>query len=117
MLKNIALACLSLASAFAAQPAPAQYSTQTTITPPFYQPGAGPQMGGSPYVTPGFTAYPPGSPVTPPTLNSRAASAYPLGAQTCVARGYTCQADAPNTVGNPCACPTQDGGSAPGVVH
>ena len=66
MLTNIALASLSLASAFAAQPAPAQYSTQTTITPPFYQPGAGSQMGGSPYVTPGFTAYPPGSPVTPP---------------------------------------------------
>ena len=117
MLKNIGLACLSLAAAFAAQSASAQYPTQTTITRPFYQPGAGPQVGGNPYVTPGSTVYPPGSSVAPPTLNSRAASAYPPGAQTCVAQGYICQADAPNTVGNPCTCPTQDGGSAQGVVH
>jgi hypothetical protein len=83
----------------------------------FFQPYAGPQLGGKPYVTPGFTIYPPGSPNLPPQLTSPAANPYPPGAQTCVAAPYTCPAPAPNTLGNACTCPTSGGYVVPGVVH
>jgi hypothetical protein len=119
VLKILSLAGVTLAVAFALaiRSASAQGPSLTVITPPFYQPGAGAQIGGSPYQGRGFTIYPPGSATLPAQLNGRAGSAYPPGARTCVAAAYACPADSPNTVGNSCACAIKDGGSIPGVVR
>jgi len=106
----VALLVLGIAGVAHAQP------SITVITPPFIQPG-GPQMGGMPYRGPGFTIYPPGSPVIAPTLGNGSLYAYPPGAQTCVATPYTCPAPAPNTLGDACACPTNAGGTIQGVVR
>ena len=72
---------------------------------------------GSPYLQPSFTTYLPGAPNLPPQFTNPALNPYPMGAQTCVAPGYTCPASAPNTPGLPCTCPTSQGGTVPGIVH
>ena len=72
---------------------------------------------GSPYSQPSFTRYLPGAPNLPPQFTNPALNPYPMGAQTCVAPGYTCPAPAPNTPGLPCTCPTSQGGTVPGIVH
>jgi hypothetical protein len=115
--KPLSVAGIGLAIVRALQTASARYPSQTAVTAPFYRPAAGPQTGGKPYQGPGFTIYPPGSPAAPRTPTGQAARLYPPGAQTCVAAPYTCRAEAPNTVGDPCACPTRDGGFVPGTVH
>jgi hypothetical protein len=83
----------------------------------FFQPYAGPQLDGKPYVTPSFIIYLPGSRDLPPQLTNPAANPYPPGAQTCVAAPYTCAAPAPNTPGDACTCPTFGDNVAAGVVH
>jgi hypothetical protein len=92
-------------------------SPVATIGATLFQPGAGPQVGGAPFVRPGFTIYPPGATILPPQLTNPAANHYPSGAQTCVATPYTCPAPAPNTPGNACTCPTNGGGTVRGIVH
>ncbi|MBO0711997.1 MAG: hypothetical protein J2P47_12040 [Acetobacteraceae bacterium] len=86
-----------------------------TVVSPFYPPvyeSPLPQpYFGSPYSQPGFM-YSPGAQLTNPASNP-----YPMGAQTCVAPGYTCPAPAPNTPGLSCTCPTNQGGTVQGVVH
>ncbi len=109
---------LVIASVAAALTPPTAWAQRLVIiTPPAYFSGAGPQLGGPPYQRPGFTIYPPASTTLPPQLTNPAANPYPPGAQTCVATPYTCRAPAPNTPGNACACPTNDGGSVAGIVH
>lgn len=72
MFKPISPACISLAALYTAQAATARYPTDM-INPPFYHPGAEPQIGGKPYQGPGFTIYPPGSPAAEqPAAGSRA---------------------------------------------
>ena len=118
MFRPLALAATSLAAALVSPMAWAQRSSVIVVTPPYYyQPGAGPQIGGQPYQGPGFTIYPPASSTLPTQLSSPASNPYPPGAQTCVATPYTCPASAPNTPGNPCTCPTSEGGSVEGTVY
>lgn len=104
----------------------AQNRPQTVIVTPGYPP---PYAGGyaSPYASPYPSPYAPpyaqpypgvtGIPGASPFSGGVAAGAYPPGAQTCVTADQVCPASAPNTVGNPCACPGRDGHPIPGIVH
>ena len=112
----IHLALVGIVSAMLAEPAIAN-STIITVVPSYPATPYGTQAPATPYTTPTFTIYPPGSTKLPPQFTNPAANTYPSGAQTCVAPPYTCPASAPNTPGDACTCPTKGGGDLAGVVH
>jgi hypothetical protein len=88
------------------------------VIPPTYPPaGYGAQSPGMPYSTPTFTIYPPGSVNLPAQFNNRSDTTFPPGAQNCSAPPYACPASAPNTPGNACTCPTNEGGIINGIVR
>ena len=122
MPRSLYSAALGL-SAFALAPLTARANPPSaTVISPFYPPiyeSPLPQTPyyGNPISVPGFTLYFPGATNLPPQYTGPALNPYPMGAQTCVAPGYTCPASAPNTPGLPCTCPTNQGGTVQGVVH
>ena len=100
-----------------AVPASANPPSVVVISPVYPPAVYGAQSPGTPYSTPSFTIYPPGSTNLPPQLNNRSDTTFPPGAQTCSAPPYVCPASAPNTPGNACTCPINDGGTINGIVR
>lgn len=118
MLRYLIPGALALAGAASvAAPASANPPSVVVISPVYPPAVYGAQSPGTPYSTPSFTIYPPGSANLPPQLTNRSGAAFPLGAQTCSAPPYACPASAPNTPGNPCTCPINDGGTINGIVR
>ena len=116
--------------ALSISPLPANAGSPVTTISPFYPPIYGAPNQPAPYwatpywatpgtlsVTPGTTFYPSNSPNLPQQYANPALNRFPPGAQTCSAPPYTCPASAPNTPGNACTCPTEDGSTIEGTVH